>query len=98
MSQGLWRLDEIAAFGREKPVIKTRRSTFAVVVAQPSGTLWRLLLALCLNTRLGARCRSYLLELFQRARPVFVQEPRQRAICEQLAAGLAARAVVGLVL
>ena len=38
------------------------------------------------------------LELLERARPVAVQEPRQRAIGEQSAAGLAGRAVVRLVL
>ena len=39
-----------------------------------------------------------LLELLERPRPVAVQQPRQRAVGEQPAAGLAARAVVGLVL
>src|SRR5579872_6810575 len=38
-----------------------------------------------------------LLELLQGARPVFVQQPRQRPVGEQTATGLAWRAVVGLV-
>src|SRR5688572_32841435 len=39
-----------------------------------------------------------LLELLERARPVLLEQPRQRPIGEQLAAGLAHRAVVRLVL
>src|SRR5579872_5576132 len=38
------------------------------------------------------------LELFDRARPVILEEPRERAIREHAPTGLAARAVVGLIL
>src|SRR5688572_32032077 len=38
------------------------------------------------------------LELFNRARPVVFQQPRQRTVRENLAARLTSRAIVGLVL
>src|SRR5713226_9847965 len=41
---------------------------------------------------------KYLFELVDRARPARLEQARERAVGEDLAAGLAARAVVGLVL
>src|SRR5215216_4012022 len=41
--------------------------------------------------------RPDLFHLFQRARPILVQKPRERAIGEQLATVLTARAVVRLI-
>src|SRR6185295_17768325 len=46
-----------------------------------------------------AKCRiaplgHVLLELFERARPVFLEQPRQRAVGEQFPTGLAGRTVV----
>ena len=36
-------------------------------------------------------------QLFERARPILAQQPRQTPVGQQLAAGLAAQAVVGLI-